>query len=156
MLVKGGPGRMTEWWLMLLTFMTTHTECVCACVCACEMFAFMVISCNHRLHLIQSIACMNQPWSLSVYLWSIMARVLTHKLGVIEVTFREKWFQGLSPVSRNLCGQSAIGNRFSYFSEIPPPKVLVTGHNLDYNMVTVRVEYRKNSTKRPLFRLRRF
>ena len=68
-------------------------------------------------------------------------------------------FKGLSPVTRNLCCQSARGNRSGavrYFPEAVRPrgntaapdrfpradwqhKFLVTGLNPDYNMVTVRV-----------------
>ena len=72
-------------------------------------------------------------------------------------------FKGLSPVTRNLCCQSARGNRSGavrYFPEAVRPrgntatpdrfpradwqhKFLVTGLNPDYNMVTVRVKHRK-------------
>ena len=71
--------------------------------------------------------------------------------------------KGLSPVTRNLCCQSARGNRSGavrYFPEAVRPrgntaapdrfpradwqhKFLVTGLNPDYNMVTVRVKHRK-------------
>ena len=72
-------------------------------------------------------------------------------------------FKGLSPVTRNLCCQSARGNRSGavrYFPEAVRPrgntaapdrfpradwqhKFLVTGLNPDYNLVTVRVKHRK-------------
>ena len=75
---------------------------------------------------------------------------------------RQTWhslIKGLSPVTRNLCCQSARGNRSGavrYFPEAVRPrgntaapdrfpradwqhKFLVTGLNPDYNMVTVRV-----------------
>ena len=81
----------------------------------------------------------------------------------MSVELRKYMVKGLSPVTRNLCCQSARGNRSGavrYFPEAVRPrgntaapdrfpradwqhKFLVTGLNPDYNMVTVRVKHRK-------------
>ena len=78
-------------------------------------------------------------------------------------TTEELLFKGLSPVTRNLCCQSARGNRSGavrYFPEAVRPRgntaapdrfpradwqytFLVTGLNPDYNMVIVRVYHWK-------------
>ena len=80
----------------------------------------------------------------------------------------EFWIKGFSPVTRNLCCQSARGNRSGavrYFPEAVGPRgntaapdrfprpdwqhnFLVTGLNPDYNMVTVPVQHRKVPNRR--------